>query len=492
MQHLNKILLSSATGLLAMAGAQAADLPSRKSGPVSYVKICDAYGKGFFTLPGSDTCLRIAGFVRVEAQYTPGQRIVNLATGLTSQVAGAIDSTGIESRGRFDLDARTSTDTGVVRTFVRIRALNSTGIRRNPGYNNFQTSYATNGSATAITLERAFVQWQGFTFGLIGSEIAGLWPSGAIVGGVADFTSGYTNGVKGLAYTAKFGGGWTAIVEIHDRTDAGHDPQPFVAAGVAPLLVPTQFSSTYNHTPTTGFNLLGVLRYEQPWGGVEINGGVGNNSTSVGPLPNANGSAVTPLLGSQSMISWALNSTLQINLPMIAAGDAFFVNVSYGKGLLGYVTAPDSVNTLVNDAGNRRVLGGVIVNPSNIQATTATAGGAPLSFANVGAFQATALFTHYWSPQWRSHFSVAYLQLTPPTAFNPVGGLNTQLGKSSIWAVKGNIIYSPVKEFDVGVEAGYGQMRLSIQNPTAAFIAAGSPGLKEGNWTGKFRVSRFF
>ena len=54
-------LLSTAAGLFTVAAAQAADLPSRKAAPVTYVRICDAYGAGFFYIPGTDTCLKVGG-----------------------------------------------------------------------------------------------------------------------------------------------------------------------------------------------------------------------------------------------------------------------------------------------------------------------------------------------------------------------------------------------------------------------------------------------
>ena len=56
----------SASVLATVAGAQAADLPTRKAAPVQYVKICDAYGAGFFYIPGTDTCLRVGGLVLAE------------------------------------------------------------------------------------------------------------------------------------------------------------------------------------------------------------------------------------------------------------------------------------------------------------------------------------------------------------------------------------------------------------------------------------------
>jgi hypothetical protein len=44
------------------------DLPlgGPKLAPVEYVRVCDVYGAGFFYIPGTDTCLKIGGSVRVD------------------------------------------------------------------------------------------------------------------------------------------------------------------------------------------------------------------------------------------------------------------------------------------------------------------------------------------------------------------------------------------------------------------------------------------
>jgi hypothetical protein len=67
MKLVKSLLLGSAAGLFAVAGAQAADLPVRKAAPVvDYVRVCSAYGAGFFFIPGTETCLRVSGRVRAE------------------------------------------------------------------------------------------------------------------------------------------------------------------------------------------------------------------------------------------------------------------------------------------------------------------------------------------------------------------------------------------------------------------------------------------
>ena len=72
MKMVKSLLLGSAAGLMAVAGAQAADLPV-KAAPVEYVKICSLYGAGFYYLPGTDICVKIGGYVR-------GQYYVNNGT----------------------------------------------------------------------------------------------------------------------------------------------------------------------------------------------------------------------------------------------------------------------------------------------------------------------------------------------------------------------------------------------------------------------------
>ena len=65
MKMVKSLLLGSAAGLVAVAGAQAADLPV-KAKPVEYVKICTLYGEGFYYIPGSDTCIKLGGYVRAD------------------------------------------------------------------------------------------------------------------------------------------------------------------------------------------------------------------------------------------------------------------------------------------------------------------------------------------------------------------------------------------------------------------------------------------
>src|SRR5256885_6757329 len=86
MKMVKSLLLGTAAGLVAVAGAQAADLPV-KAKPVEYVKICTLYGDGFYYIPGTDTCLKLGGYIR--ADY--GWNVTGARTPHYSGGAGAPD-----------------------------------------------------------------------------------------------------------------------------------------------------------------------------------------------------------------------------------------------------------------------------------------------------------------------------------------------------------------------------------------------------------------
>src|SRR6478752_9314485 len=98
--------LAATVGILSATPLMAADLPARKAEPVEYVRVCSTFGAGFFYIPGTDTCIRIGGRARYEYQY--GQPFArNDAT------------TGSRSTGRIFIDARTATEYGTLRAYVR-------------------------------------------------------------------------------------------------------------------------------------------------------------------------------------------------------------------------------------------------------------------------------------------------------------------------------------------------------------------------------------
>src|ERR1700745_1888177 len=71
MKMVKSLILGSAAAFVAMSGAQAADLPV-KAKAVEYVKVCSLYGAGFYYIPGTDTCIKIGGYLRVDTTFNGG------------------------------------------------------------------------------------------------------------------------------------------------------------------------------------------------------------------------------------------------------------------------------------------------------------------------------------------------------------------------------------------------------------------------------------
>ena len=71
MKMVKSLILGSAAGLIAVGGAQAADLPV-KAAAVEYVRICTLYGAGFYYMPGTDTCIKIGGYLRADTIVNSG------------------------------------------------------------------------------------------------------------------------------------------------------------------------------------------------------------------------------------------------------------------------------------------------------------------------------------------------------------------------------------------------------------------------------------
>jgi len=384
MKLAKSLLLGSAAALVATAGATAADLPSKKAAPVQYVKICDAYGSGFFAIPGTDTCIKVGGRVRADFamsgrsdQYasnviasTDGSNVVggyrymgivnvqqtasasgfgpvsgnSYALGSTvssnNTLTGYVAANGIaksaahlygwEARGRVELDARTPTSFGTVQAVTALRMARTTGVLSETGPN-------LSASGAGVTLEAAFIRFAGFTFGASRDNFAYM-PS--LFYGTGHWAA-FANGAKQIAYTAVLGGGFSATLAIQDAADTtagGVNALGTVAsangftggitAGDGFLVAPAAtavdgagggtIAYAYKNLP----QINGRIDFEQAWGGISVMG-------AVGQAVAVNSSATYD----QSKATWAAGAGARINLPMIASGDALWLNGAYAEGM---------------------------------------------------------------------------------------------------------------------------------------------------------------
>src|SRR5262252_1135583 len=208
MKMVKSLLLGSAAGLVAVAGAQAADLPV-KAKPVEYVKVCSLYGAGFFYIPGSDTCIKLGGAVRVQAEFNAGAGGVPVGLGSNTEAAqGAFtrdrtNDTNFRTRIYFSVDARQQTEYGTLRSYFRF------GVQ--------ETTPTDGPSNSGVAFwDRAFIQFAGFTVGRTVSFYDGVtWADFAYNNPRTTFDSG-ANGITVWAYTAQFGNGISASISAED------------------------------------------------------------------------------------------------------------------------------------------------------------------------------------------------------------------------------------------------------------------------------------
>jgi len=175
--NIRSLFLASAA-LVSAGGAFAADLPAKQAAPAAdAVRACPAYGSGFFTLPGSETCLKLGGYFRYIATYNDPDKSFTVARYAQS------------ARFRLEVDARSNTEFGVLRGFSRMND---------------------------ASLSRAFVQLGAFTAGRYAnsSDISGTY--GENYSSLLSNASGDTTGIK---YDTKLGP-ITAFVAIEDARNS--------------------------------------------------------------------------------------------------------------------------------------------------------------------------------------------------------------------------------------------------------------------------------
>jgi hypothetical protein len=84
---LKTLFLGTAAAFAVTGGAQAADLALAVE-PIDYVKVCDAFGTGYYYIPGTDTCLKISGDIRLDVWFYDDSRVGNYFN-IASYVTGA-------------------------------------------------------------------------------------------------------------------------------------------------------------------------------------------------------------------------------------------------------------------------------------------------------------------------------------------------------------------------------------------------------------------
>jgi hypothetical protein len=156
---IKSLILGSAAALLAVSGARAADaVMAPEPEPVDYVRVCDAYGAGFFYIPGTQTCLSINGYVWFQVGAGSGTSVSRGGTHTPGYYGNNTDGWNTGSRVRINFDARSETELGTLRGWMRLQA------DWNEKSNSTADAVQLNGDGN-VGIDQAFVQLGGLVAG---------------------------------------------------------------------------------------------------------------------------------------------------------------------------------------------------------------------------------------------------------------------------------------------------------------------------------------
>ena len=131
--NIKSLLLGSAAALVAVSGARAADaVVIAEPEPMEYVRICDTYGVGFYYIPGTETCLKLSGYIRYDIGIGSlgFEDSVDKEDFLDDDDFDTNDTYYKRARFAFRADAREETELGTLRGFAQVNFnydVNSTG-----------------------------------------------------------------------------------------------------------------------------------------------------------------------------------------------------------------------------------------------------------------------------------------------------------------------------------------------------------------------------
>jgi hypothetical protein len=347
--------------------------------------------------------------------------------------------------------------------------------------------------------------------------------AGALAYSTPNFYAGSAtgHGINLAAYTAQFGGGFSATISLeetnHRRTGMLDAYSTLTGANI--VNVPS-FGTT---TPNYGFyraavypDIVANLRLDQPWGSAQIMGAIHDASGScrnavcddqILGLPNP-----APVGGNGSLgnaTGYAIGAGVKFNLPF-APGDELWLQGTYAKGAISYLgpnkfNGTDSVG--IWRGGAPGVGGGKFTVAAALDGVALLDG----SISMPSGYQFTVAAQHFWTPGLRTSVFGGYLNWKYDDAANfalcngAAIGAATPKGAGSNcnfsfagWQVGTRTIWSPVANLDIGVEVLYSKIDQQHEGfwtfasangsrPAGSYQAADAD-----MWTGTVRFTRNF
>jgi hypothetical protein len=517
MEMVKSLLLGTAAGLVAVAGAQAAEMPVKgKAAAVQYVKVCSLYGDGFYYIPGTDTCLKMGGYLRVQAEYYAGNGGVIAGFNTGGMAAQArfdrADTTDINYRVRAAItwDVRQQTEYGTLRTYMRFGASN-------------QTPNGT-GGGTAFTpyWDRAFLQFAGFTVGRAQSFFdLFTYGGGYSIHNVRVSGDTGASGQNLWAYTAQFGNGFTGTLSLEDpsvrhATTINNTTAGFfgINGGVVPCdgLTNNADGATVCGAPAQfGFRVPDVIlnaRVDQQWGFAGVSAAMHDVSGAY-YTPGGVTTAAVNNGHPADTLGWAAAAGARFNLP---GGDTIGANVCGTIGATGMCTKKDGIQVYnaSTSVGVGWIVDGVYGTGTNIELTR--------------AWSAIIGYQHIWNPRWRTAWGGGYVNISynqaatnlinaslpaasvcfrgPAgvvgafSAFTAIAAGNSCSPSLSYYEMYMRTQWNPVAQLDIALEVLYTHFNTAYKGPAvyAANGARPAVGLIDDQnvWSLQFRWQRNF
>jgi hypothetical protein len=519
--------------VFAVAGAQAADLPV-KAKPVEYVKVCSLYGAGFWYVPGTDTCIKIGAFVKLQNSYNMAGTGPFMLGGAAAGI-GTVDGGGRNNRwdtspfqqggrqGAISFDIRTQTEYGTLRSYMDA-IVNSGSSSGQNGGNNGGVPTTTGGNTAApnqlnsvtIVNTRAFIQFAGFTAGRMRSFFDMYFQGTYAFAGQRFGNDTSPNGILGIAYTWQFGGGLSASLSLEDNDQSANGRGRMVVnQGTNPIGIAG--NDTFDNKGTQFYDPVANLRLDQAWGFVGAS--LALHDTSAGYYGSPINPSTAPLEGNGhpgDKFGWAATAAFLVNNPLGLQGDAIAGQAVWSKGASGYAIPGSPVAFF----GSGMNMGFGFLADALFTGTNA-ANGTAEELTTVWSWNAA--YEHRWNPQWRTSlyggmFGVQY----DSTASNMIcaalgiGGLApgatrannagvTQAvsgsGCSPNWSmseVGSRTLWNPVPDLDVGFDVVWYHLNTAFNGGIATLGQVGAK--PAGNYTisnqdslgAVFRIQRNF
>ena len=247
--------------------------------PVEYIAACSMYGAGFYTVPGTDACIKIGGYLRLQGGTGgSGEGTVNGADNMAPQGRrDRFDTSQVnyDARAIMSADVRVPTSLGLLRGYMRLGAEMDTPIG-----SSWMTTLPqpVQSNAPFLLWDRGYIQFAGFTVGkqrsffdLFAASDGYLTYGNLRTTGDTDLT-----GVILAALTYNAGNGFSASVSVED-------PNGHYKVGVGNLnsvaMTPTGVITPSNGYVSGALNqgmgmpdIIANLRVDQSWGYAGISG----------------------------------------------------------------------------------------------------------------------------------------------------------------------------------------------------------------------------